>query len=240
MRYPSDIIDRPLRMRPDPGLPAWKGSATCCSHCSRPIEEGDLYSPVALKEFFSDTRSLAAPNGLCCWRCINLRKMPLLYGLGAALITPEAVFPISKDIHKAWAFLTPPPAPFLVVHASSTMQHLTWRTPVTTDNRRIQVRYGNDLFIVRPAAVQRARDIAVRLNAGEKRWLNPLMLDRGLAAPFHGIINPTARERLNEDDVSFLSAITPGERWALTFVMHSKMPEPTQPDPITEKVLAKF
>ncbi|CAM5336039.1 hypothetical protein SSTU70S_04946 [Stutzerimonas stutzeri] len=183
MRYPSDIIDRPLHMRPDPGLPAWKGSATCCSHCSRPIEEGDLYSPVALKEFFSDTRSLAAPNGLCCWRCINLRKMPLLYGLGAALITPEAVFPISKDIHKAWAFLTPPPAPFLAVHASSTMQHLTWRTPVTTDNRRIQVRYGNDLFIVRRGSgFGRSRRLPCEeVDEAECRWF-----DRALPADYSG------------------------------------------------------
>ncbi|GEM_PF-6979549 len=78
MRYPSDIIDGPLRLKPDAGLPSWKGSATACSHCARPIEEGDIYSTLALKEFFSDTRSLAATNGLACWRCVNLRKMPLL------------------------------------------------------------------------------------------------------------------------------------------------------------------
>lgn len=240
MRYASDIVDRPLRLPPDTGLPAWKGESTACSHCGRPVEEGDLYSLLALKEFFSDTRSLAAPTGLACWRCVNLRKMPLLYGLGAALITPEAVYPISKDIHKAWAFMTPPPAPFLVLHASSTMQHLSWRTPVTLDNRLLQVRYGNDMFLVRPAIIRQARAIALRLNAGEKRWVNPLLLDRDGAAGYHGIINPAAAERLSAEERDLLQNITPGERWALAYVMHSKMPEPTRPEPITEKVLSKF
>lgn len=240
MRYASDIVDRPLGMKPDAGLPTWNGQATSCSHCARPIQDGDLYSPVKLKEFFSDTRSLAAANGIVCWRCVNLRKMPLLYGLGAAVITQEAVYPISKDIHKAWLFLTPPEAPFLAVHSSSNMQHLTWRTPVTVDNRRIQIRYGNDLFIVRPDVIQRARDIARRINEGEKRWVNPLMLDRDMSAGFHGMIHPAARERLMGDEQDFLTSITPGERWALAFVMHSKMPEPVMPEPITEKVLSKF
>lgn len=241
MRYASDIVDRPLGLKPDAGLPAWLGESTFCSHCGRPVAAGDLYSPLSLKEFFSDTRSLAAPTAIACWRCVNLRKMPLLYGLGAALITPEAVYPISRDIHKAWAFMTPPPAPFLVVHASSTMQHLTWRTPVTIDNRRIQVRYGNDMLVVRPEVIRRAREIALRLNEGEKkRWNNPLLLDRDAAAPFHGMVNPAVRELLSDEEGDFLQSVTAGERWALAYVMHSKMPEPSMPEPITEKVLSKF
>jgi len=240
MRYPSDIIDRPLRMGPDPDLPSWKGSPCTCSHCARPIEDGDLYSPLKLNEFFSDTRSLAAASAVACWRCVNLRKKPLLNGLGAAVITPEDVFPISKDIHKAWLFLDPPPAPFLAVHASSTMQHLTWRTPLTLDSRLIQIRFGQNLYQVRPEVISKARGIALRINEGEKKWINPLILDRDGNSPLHGHIPRKAAERLTEDETSFLQGISPGERWALAYVMHSKMPQPEKPEPITEKVLSKF
>ncbi|GEM_PF-6868374 len=161
------------------------------------------------------------------------------YGLGAAVVTPNDVFPISKDIHKAWLFLTPPPAPFLVVHASSTMQHLTWRTPVTIDNRLIQLRYGQNLFMVRPAVIAKAVEIAKRINDGQ-RWASPLLLDREASASYHGMLNSTASERMTPDEQQFFCSISAGERWALAYVMHSKLPQPEKPEAITEKVLSKF
>ena len=52
MRYPSDIVDQVLKANPDKGLLTWEGEEVACSHCSRPIQNGDLYSPSSVGAFF--------------------------------------------------------------------------------------------------------------------------------------------------------------------------------------------
>lgn len=240
MRYPSDVVDQVFKLSPDKGLLTWDKDTVACSHCARPIEKGDLYSPSSVGAFFSDTRSLASTSRSICWRCLVLRKKAMLNGLSYALITPEGVFQISKDTNKAWLFITPPPAPFVVMHSSSTMQHLCWRTPVTLDNRRIQIRYGQNLFVVRPEAVRHALAISDQMNEGQKKWAAPIFLDRKAADARHGSLTRVGRERLSAADQDFLMNITPGERWALSYIMHSKHPQPEQPECITSKILEKF
>lgn len=240
MLYPSDIIDRPFGLQRDEGLPQWQGEPAHCSHCARPIAAGDHYSPSAVGAFFSDSRDLTGHDRVICWRCVILRKKPMLNGLSAALITPEGVFSISKDVHKAWLFCTPPPAPFLVVHSSSTMQHLAWRTPVTLDNRLIQVRFGPALMIVRPDAINKALSIADAFNEGQKKWRSPMFNDRKAQAPGHGRLTKAATEELKPEDAAFLSSLTQGEYWALAYLMHSKRPVPAEPENITDKILGKL
>ncbi|MCH8552939.1 MAG: hypothetical protein LAT62_13450 [Natronospirillum sp.] len=241
MLYPSDVADA-LGLKPDADLLQWKGDPGACSHCGRPIDEGDAYSPTNLGKFFSDSRDLASATGIVCWRCVHLRKKPMLYGLSAAVITEHEIYPISKDIHKAWLFTDPPNGPFLAVHSSSTMQHLSWRTPVTQDSRRIQIRFGPSLFVVRPSNIRQALAVFDRFNEGEEPAArkSPLLLDRKAAAPYHGQLRSGAREKLAQDDIQLLLNLSPGEYWALSFLMHSKKPEPEKPEPITAKVLAKL
>jgi len=240
MRYPSDVVDQVFKLGPDKGLLTWDKDAVPCSHCARPIERGDLYSPSSVGAFFSDTRNLASSSRSICWRCLILRKKPMLNGLSYALITQDGVFQISKDSNKAWLFTTPPPAPFVVMHSSSTMQHLCWRTPVTLDNRRIQIRFGNNLFVVRPGAVREALAIADRMNEGRKKWASPIYLDRKAADTGHGTLTNAGRDQLSEEEQQILLNITPGERWALAYLMHSKRPQPEQPECITSKILEKL
>lgn len=164
----------------------------------------------------------------------------MMNGLSAALITPEGVFSISKDVQKAWLFCTPPPAPFLVLHSSSTMQHLAWRTPVTLDNRLIRLRFGPSLYTVRPSMINKALRIADAFNEGQKKWRSPLILDRKGQAPAHGRLSRVATEELGQDDAQFLSSLTQGEYWALAYLMHSKRPAPSHPEDITDKILSKL
>ncbi|HBO2935137.1 TPA: hypothetical protein L4R50_000131 [Pseudomonas aeruginosa] len=240
MRYPSDVVDQVFKLPPDKGLLTWENDPVACSHCARPIEKGDLYSPSSVGAFFSDTRSLASTSRSICWRCLILRKKQMLNGLSYALITQDGVFQISKDTNKAWLFTTPPPAPFFVMHSSSTMQHLCWRTPVTLDSRRIKVRYGNNLFVVRPEAIREALEIADRMNEGQKKWLAPIFLDRKAADSGHGALTKAGREHLSAAEQELLLNITPGERWALAYIMHSKRPQPEEPECITSKILEKL
>lgn len=240
MYYPSDIVDQVFKFRPDEGLACWEGDADSCSHCARPLEVGDLYSPSNVGQFFSDTRDLACGSRSICWRCVVLRKKPMLYGLSSVVITPTDAFPISKDVHKAWLFTTPPPAPFLVLHSSSTMQHLSWRTPITFDARLIKVRFGPTLFTVRPAAVREALRITDHINEGEKKFISPMRLDRKAAESYHGMISRKAKHLLSPEHIEHLANLTAGERWGLAYLMHSKRPVPEQPEPITQKILDGF
>lgn len=240
MRYPSDIVDTPCGLSRDEGLLVWEGSAAHCNHCARPIEDGDHYSPSAVGQFFSDTRDLTGHDRVICWRCVILRKKPMLYGLGAAVITTEGIFAISKDVQKAWLFCTPPPAPFLVLHSSSTMQHLSWRTPVTLDNRLIQVRFGTALLTVRPAYINKALAIADAFNEGQKKWRTPLVLDRKAQQHNHGQLTRAAVTDLPAEEADFLTRLSQGEYWALAYLMHSKRPKPAEPENITEKTLSKL
>ncbi|WP_455233416.1 type IV CRISPR-associated protein Csf1 [Geopseudomonas aromaticivorans] len=241
MLHSSELIAQALKLTPDAGLPTWQDAATHCSHCACPINPGDLFSPVALGAFFSDSRDLAAPNGIVCWRCVHLRKKTLLNGLSFTVITRDAVYPIAQNIHKAWLFLTPPEGPFVALHSSSTMQHLAWRTPVTLDNRRISIRFGPNLFVVRPDRMRKAMGIALQVTerAGGK-WLSPLLLDRKAAAGYHGLINPKAEALLEAGERDFLVNLAAGERWALSATMNAKQPLPERPDPITETLIAKL
>lgn len=248
-QYPSDIASVTMGLKPDTTLPVWKGEACQCSHCSRSIEEGEHYERSKVGQFFSDTRSLVTSLGAAqpnkpraiCWRCSWLRKRPMLYGMAAAVVTPEHVYPIHKDVHKAWAFTTPPEGPFFVTHASATMQHLAWRTPITYDNRRIFVRFGNDLFVVRPEAMRKALRICDDMNKDQPRWRSPLILDRKANVSTNGHLTRYGKETLTADDASFLANdLTQGEYWALAYLMHSNRPVPENPEPITASILEKI
>ena len=243
MRYSSDFVDKTLGLGPDSGLDVWEEwqGETHCNHCARPITPGMAYQVSAVGPAFSEnTRSLSGASQTICWRCVHLRKKPMLYSLGAAVITNEHVYPISKDVHKAWLFLTPPKPPFMVVHSSSTMQHLTWRTPVTLDERRIVLRFGPDLMYVNPARIKQAIAITENFSQQQGKYSRPLFLDRNAQDPGHGLLTRAARENLSAEDRQFLISLSRGELWALSYIMHSKQPVPEQPEPITSIILERL
>lgn len=244
--YSSDIVSVTFGLKPDTSLPVWVGETCKCSHCARPIDDGEHYEQSSVGQFFSDSRDLYCSVDVgpgkraICWRCSWLRKRPLLLGFGAAVVTKDHVYPIHKDVHKAWAFTTPPDGPFLVTHSSSTMQHLAWRTPVTLDNRLMTVRFGPNLFTVRPAAIRKALAICDAMNSGTDPWRSPLILDRKATRLNQGQLTQHGKANLAEDDAQFLSGLSSGEYWALAYLMHSKRPVPEVPEPITASILEKL
>lgn len=231
MLFPSDIIETTFGLKPAEGLLLWdQDNAAHCTHCARPIESGDLYSPSKVGQFFSDSRDLTGGDRTICWRCEYLRKKYMLYSLARVVITKEGVYSIAKDVNKAWFFTSPPPAPFVAVHSSAQMQHLLWRTPVTVDNRLIRLRFGPSLFTIRPEAINRALAICDNMNKGLDQWRSPLILDRDMQKPNVGIVTTTGREMLEHSDIEFLSGLTQGEYWALAYCMHTKRPAPEKPE----------
>lgn len=88
--------------------------------------------------------------------------------------------------------------------------------------------------------MKQALAIADAMNEGQKKWVTPLYLDRKAVDPGHGSLTKAGREGLSESDQKFMLDLTPGERWALAYVMHSKRPQPEMPECITSKILEKL
>ena len=157
--------------------------------------------------------------------------------LSFAVLTEDGVFQIAKDVHKAWLFLTPPEPPFIAVLSSATMQHLVWRTPVTLSKELIYLRRGGDLFTIRPGALTLAVDAAKRIKArrseetGKDAPLSPYAVnDRGLGRSAHGRLSPKAIKHMTAEDKTLFFELSPGEIWALGFLLVKNPPEPTQPE----------
>lgn len=237
----SEIISSALNLSPSKGLPVWVDEDTHCSHCAIAINEGDVYSPVTLGAFFSDTRDLCNDAAIVCWRCVHLRSKVFLNGLSYTVVTNDEIYPIAQNIHKAWLFLSPPEPPFVALNSSSTMQHLSWRTPVTLDNQRISIRFGPKLFVVKPANIRKALDIALSITAkNQGKWISPMILDRKASQEYHGLINPKSIALMSLEEIDFFVSLSPGDRWALSAVMQSKLPNPIKPDPITSIIHSKL
>ncbi|ENP0619773.1 hypothetical protein JTL48_27465 [Pseudomonas aeruginosa] len=250
--WPSDLAMQALGIRPDKFLGAdaltWSTPPAPCGRCGRPIQPGDPYKPAKATDTFSDTRDLAAPGSSLCGGCAILGLKPAMNRLSYSVLTREGVYPIAKDVHKAWLFLSPPDPPFVAVISASTMAHLVWRTPVSLSKERFFLRYGNDLFTIRPEKINSAIACAEALkcrreekqkSTGEKAKratvrLSPyLALDRNLVNHNHGQLSPATIEDMNQAERAIFLGLTPGEVWALSFLLTSKPPIPEQPQPLS-------
>lgn len=146
MIYPSDIAIAGAGLRPA-GV-TWN-VATRCACCGKPIAPGDLASPTSFGPSFTDDLSLAAHSGVLCGACEPLMRVDVMRFFARVVVTREAVFPIGTDIHRAWFLLTPPEPPFVAVVATTQLQHLVWRTPVTVSRDLLVVRLGQQLLRIR-------------------------------------------------------------------------------------------
>lgn len=226
----TDMVASALKLTPEKNLPRWSGEPTSCSLCTHPIVTGEQYSPFKPATFFANTRHLGSFSQVTCWRCVPLQQKPFLDGLTRCVITEDAIYDISKDSAKAWLFLTPPNPPFaVVVLAASNATHQVWRAPVTFDNRRIAICNGDRLFQIRPDKLQAVVDITDRINEGRDNFIYPLITDRDYEMRALGRINPQALDLLKPEEVALIRGLSAGERWALAFIIHPKMPKPVAP-----------
>ncbi|MFG1187906.1 type IV CRISPR-associated protein Csf1 [Xanthobacter aminoxidans] len=146
MIYPSDIA------LAGGGLSAvgspWN-DASVCACCGKPIAAGDLAVPSPFGPTFTDDLSLAARSGVVCGACAVLLGAGALKLFQKAVVTRDGIFPLAKDAHRAWLFLTPPEPPFVAVVSTTMQQHLIWRTPVTVSKDLLIVRLGQRIMRIR-------------------------------------------------------------------------------------------
>lgn len=192
---------------------------THCTYCGRPIKAGEPSHSVALNEYFSATRDLAAFSGVSCPACARLMGKSEMFRVLRSVITEDGIYPLTKHSARAWLFFTPPKPPFVAVLASSTLQHLVWRTPVTLSRELIVVRHGNRLHQIRPALLRRASDAIARLREINPAWrCGPYVsLDREESSLVHAMVREDAWQALADEERDMFLSLKPGEIWALSY-----------------------
>jgi len=191
----------------------------------RLIATGDLCQRFAPQATFMNNAELAARSSpVISGYAAALWTAPVMVRTQQVVMTRDAVYPIRKDVHRAWLFLTPPEPPFLAVCSDSMRQHLIWRTPVQWSTCAFTVRVGNRLHRIRP---QYLHDMLARFNTWGERYITTL--DRDLSKLWHGQLHADAPAEAR----SALMRLTTGELWALATLAKRNTPVPEQPEPIT-------
>jgi CRISPR type IV-associated protein Csf1 len=153
--YASELAAKALRI--DPVGSKHTGPACVCGLCQRPITGGDLSAPMALPRTFMDHHKTAR-SAYVCGFCQATTQQTTMRALQRACITADGIYNLGKDESRAWFWLTPPEPPYAVVINHSTLGafHYFWRTPVTLDNRLVQLNVDGTVYEVRRQRVQKA------------------------------------------------------------------------------------
>lgn len=239
--WASDLIMKALDFTPVTAT-RWNGDATVCGHCGKPVFHGDSYSQAGSSEFFSDTRHLSDLSGIVCAACSYLKTQAFTFTVMNKVITEDAVYPITKDVYKRWLFLTPPEQPFIANVSSAKMQHLAFRTPVSLSPKRFYLRYGRHLFTIRPDTLREAIGINQELQARSDKEHERLYIvnDREMNDANHGRISYQARKILPEQSVRFIENLSPGETWAMGYLLTREGDMTEKPPAVTEQERAKI
>lgn len=234
---------------------------TRCACCGQGIEPGEPSTPTGFGPSFNDGASLAARSGVLCGSCPPFLTGPGLRATQKVVITRDGAFPLAKDVHRAWFFLTPPEPPYVALVSDSMLQHLIWRTPLTLSNDLQIVRLGPKLLRIRRRVLIEALDWAreaieaiapSRPEAAEAKTVRTkskpakpparhpfVSLDREMGSPTHGLLRAdVARDPRATPWIERLRTLTSGELWALATLAKREAPVPEKPDLLPSLSLA--
>lgn len=194
------------------------GELTCSLEC-RPIEHGEPVIDWKAGANFMDDAKIARTGLISGWVAPLLTKK-VMSSTQAALFCAEGAFKLGRDVWRAWAFLTPPKPPYVMVLGDSKMQHLIWRAPVTLSNDLVRFQLGARSMMVRRRRLIDAMD---RLRALDGPAFQ--VLDREGLKHNHGELRSDCPPEL----ARVLADLTPGEIVALAVLAKATRIEPETP-----------
>ena len=211
-----------------------------CNSCGRNIEAGEPVKKAESNEFFSSTADLANYGGIMCWQCALMRSKKLLNALSYTLTTKEGVFKAAKNEEKAGVFLNPPKEPFVLMNSTATMMHLSWRSKITFDPRRIQYRLGNYMLIVNSERLHQFLAVVKKLKVeSSSKTAFPFLFGK-LNDPVFGKIHPKMTQYLSKEDLNLLNSMTPGDI-AASYALTGNSYEKIAPlENITQQIVEKL
>jgi len=245
--YASELAAKALRIAPVGS--EHTGPACVCGLCQRPIHVGDLSAPMAMPRTFMDYHKTAR-SAYVCGFCQATTQQTTMRALQRACITADGIYNLGKDESRAWFWLTPPEPPYAVVINHSTLGafHYFWRTPVTLDNRLVQLNVDGTVYDVRRQRVQKALGYAQTIlqhlehnpPKGVRGKINSpfAILSRepsvagqnanGHLLPFVAALRTSHPQFIEALD--FLDTLTPGELLALSPTLKKNPSAPVQPE----------
>ena len=245
MLYASEIATLALDIAPR-GT-AHSGADCHCCMCQRPIRAGDLSNQYTMPKTFMDFHEVSPSNQICGF-CMAIVDQNVLRNLQRAVVTPDGVYSLNKDSHRAWFWATPPKPPYVVVINHSTLGafHYVWRTPVTLDNRLVWFNLDGRVMQARRGdlslALSHAKKITDLLNAGRKKSpINTPFLEvvraglsKGSSYLKHGAFREDALALGREnpsiaESLAFLRDLPPGDLMMLSPFLKDSPSEPEEP-----------
>ena len=217
------------------------GHSTHCSFCAKTLHEGDLCTPFEPAKTFTDTLK-TFPSGLICGACAAVTAdQKTLRNFQRVVITREGIYPIGKDSHRSWLWLTPPEPPFAVVINHSTLgaYHFVWRTPVTLSKELICANIDDTLYWIDHGRLMKAVQVCNELLQamselklkGAAIWKSP---SRQGSSNGHGQLTAAVFElvRLRPElrsRVQFLQSLDAGIWIALASIIKKTPVDPEKP-----------
>lgn len=240
---------------PDEGprrMPA--GQTGRCAMCGVTIPSGASCGPLRttghspIKDSFTNHSAMAHPlENLGCGACLTiLDDGAFLNALGRGVASAAGFFPISKDVHRAWALLAPPEPPFVMMLQASNQQHTVWRAPVSLSRDMYFLRLGDQVLRIRRKVLIEAKEACIAIDAREqvpgdrprKRKTdaprNPFDVNRDGKSLTSGEFSAWYRHlhqlgRILPEEHTLFSSMTAGEVWA----MHAVLVKPERPEPLS-------
>ena len=219
--------------RPAMGLLKAK-TAGRCAMCGHSHIEGELITPFAPEDSFTDFGSLkaSASKFLCGW-CAATWNADFTQKALKTVMCKDGVFAAASNADIAYWLTNPPTGHWIWVMGDQKRQHIVWRATVNTSTEMFQVRLGESNMTVRRKkvfeALEAARRLATAASVGRKGapLKSPfLRLSRDLDDPSHGGIRGDLHRRAATEpevqkDIAIIQTCTPGELWALTAVLYA-------------------
>jgi CRISPR type IV-associated protein Csf1 len=230
-----------------------------CVMCGTAMQKGELASSWKPTSSFTNWSQLRAPQSKhICPDCSGVWRSEFMQTwLNGAIYTAKGVYKVNSADTMAHALLNPPEAPFVWARGDQKIQHLVWRTPVTTDKNLLAIRLGEKIVMIRRLrvidtfkSIREAEEI-IKAMPKEKRLpkrANPgneygifKYLDWGVDSVDHGLLSDGFIQYANSEEEhaqtfrnlkNQIETLNFGEIWALMILLKSK-------NPIQPEVVAK-
>lgn len=230
-----------------------------CVMCGIAMQAGDLAGAWKPKDTFTNWTQLRAPESThICPDCAGVWRTEFTQAwVNGAIYNINGVHKVNSADTMAHALLNPPATPFVWVRGDQKIQHLVWRTPVTTDQNLLMIRLGEKIAAIRRLwvvdAFQSIRAVEEIIKAMPKdqrlpKRANPgnefgifKYLDWGIDSVDHGLLSDGFIKLASSGEdyaqpffnlKNQIETLNFGEIWALMILLKSK-------NPIQPEVVAK-
>jgi CRISPR type IV-associated protein Csf1 len=222
-----------------------------CVMCGTEMQAGELAGPWQPTKTFTNWTQLRAPESAhICPDCAGVWRSEFTQAwVNGAIYNADGVYKVNSADTMAHALLNPPTTPFVWARGDQKIQHLVWRTPVTTDANLLAIRLGEKVVMIRRMMVIQTmlfvRDIEELIKAMPKdkklpKRANPgneygifKYLDWGIDSVDHGLLSDGFIKLANSGEnnaepflklKNLLESLNFGEVWALMILLKSKTP----------------